>query len=220
MFERRPGKLSERERQFLMEQKKRCGLMGKKFTMLFWASIVSLSATTMTLLNTFSIQNADLVLPLVLAGLIASVFSIVILFVLGKYNSNFTAAAVTNILVQITSVFESLSTGGVNTTLLIVRVFLSVVYVSKFSTGMEESCMPADEYLAGSWASYRKAYAVISAGLVCCVLGAYTPGVAAVAVIASYLFAIAAIVIAIVQLNLLHRSPKTMAAYSQAPVRG
>ena len=85
---------------------------------------------------------------------------------------------------------------------------------------MEESCMPADEYLAGSWASYRKAYAVISAGLVYCVLGAYTPGVATVAVIASYLFAIAAIVIAIVQLNLLHRSPKTMAAYSQAPVRG
>ena len=220
MFERRPAKLTEKDRQNLIEQKKRCGIMGKRFRLLFWTSIISVASTAMTIVNSLCIKNENLVMPLLAVGLIASVFTIVILFTLGKYNVNFTSAAVICIMTQISSVFEELSTDGVNTVLLFFTVFLSIVFVSKYSTGMEESCMPADEYLAGSWASYRKAYSVICIGKLCCVMAAYTPILAALAVIASVLFAIAAIVVDIIQLNLLHRSPKTMAAYSQAPVLG
>ncbi|MBO4496199.1 MAG: hypothetical protein J5752_10130 [Clostridiales bacterium] len=220
MFERKTAKLNERNRQILVEEKKRCGIMGKRFRLLFWTSIISVASTAMTIVNSLCIKNEDLVLPLLAVGTIASIFSIIILFMLGKYNANFTAAAVICIMTQISSVFEEMSTGEVNTVLLFFTVFLSIVFVSKYSTGMEESCMPADEYLAGSWASYRKAYVVISIGKLCCVMAAYTPILAFLAVIASVLFAIAAIVVDIIQLNLLHRSPKTMAAYSQAPVLG
>lgn len=220
MFERRSGKLNERDRQILIEQKKRCGIIGKRFRLLFLVSIINVAATTMTVVNSLSVKNEALVLPLLSVGLIASAFTIVILFTLGKYNANFTSAAVIGIMTQISSVFEELSVGGVNTVLLFFTVFLSIVFVSKYSTGMEESCMPADEYLSGSWASYRKAYSVICIGKLCCVIVAYTPILAILALIASFLFAIAAIVVDIIQLNLLHRSPKTMAAYSQAPVLG
>ena len=218
MFEKPKVKLTERERQYQIALRENAAVLGKRFMVMFIISVVSVGLSVITILNAYVFSNPQIVFSFGAIDLALSIAYVVMLFLIGKYNENFTHAGVAYILAQIASVVKSLILTQVGTLFSLMASALSIAYIVKLCTGMEDCFNQVDAYLAETWVSFKKAFLIITIASIACVLLVFVPILSFLAVIGALFCSIAAIVISVWQFVLLYRSSKTMTDFSKTTV--
>ncbi len=219
MFEKQPLKLSEKERQIKIEQKKRCGILGKRLMWMFWITVIGIMLTIALLVVSRSVTNSTLLIVLSWIGVGVHLISLGILFSVGKFHNDYRIAACIAILTQVCEVFKSVSEYKVNAAFFVLGAFLGVAYTAKLCAAMKDCLNPVDEYLGDSWKSYLKAYIVVNIGLVLSALAVFTDLAQLAWVVGILVFSIASIIVSFVQLHLLRRTSNAMTEYSRTPVK-
>ncbi|MBR3057723.1 MAG: hypothetical protein IKG93_07095 [Clostridiales bacterium] len=220
MFEKKKQPLTERERQVQIDLRQRCAVVGSRFNLLFWISIGSLIMSLASTIIIYLLKSMDALKWAQILGFVTSVLFAVVLFSLSKFNDNFQAAAIAYVFAQGCSFVQNMagSSAGLSIVFSLASSLLSIAYVMKLTTGMEECFNVVDGYMADSWASFRKAFVVVMIITVACVILAFVPILNLLALIGSLGTVVAAIVLAIWQLVLLFRSAETMLRFSKSPV--
>lgn len=222
MFEKKPQKLTERERQIQTALRERCAVLGKKFQILFWISILSVILSVLMFVLAYATQSKGVVTVFAVIAIVLGVIYAATLFTLGKFIENFKLAAITYILLQISDFIKQISSSNffAYTIFSVASLGLGIGYVLKYTYAMEESIISVDGYIADSWASYRKAYIGVMIASLICVIMAFAPAFAFLAMIASVILSIVAIVLSVWQLVILYRSGKRMIEFSNSSVEG
>lgn len=222
MFEKKPQKLTERERQIQTALRERCAVLGKKFQILFWISILSVILSVLMFVLAYATQSTGVVTVFAVIAIVLGVIYAATLFTLGKFNENFKLAAITYILLQVSDFIKQISSSNLfaSTIFSVASLGLGIGYVLKYTYAMEESFLSVDGYIADSWASYRKAYIGVMIASLICVILAFAPVFAFLAMIASIILSIVAIVLSVWQLVILYRSAKRMIEFSNSSVEG
>lgn len=222
MFEKKPQKLTERERQIQTALRERCAVLGKKFKILFWISILSVILSVLMFVLAYATQSTGVVTVFAVIAIVLGVIYAATLFTLGKFIENFKLAAIAYILLQISDFIKQISSSNffAYTIFSVASLGLGIGYVLKYTYAMEESIISVDGYIADSWASYRKAYIGVMIASLICVILAFAPAFAFLAMIASIILSIVAIVLSVWQLVILYRSAKRMIEFSNSSVEG
>lgn len=220
MFEKKPQKLTERERQQQTALRERCAVLGKKYQTLFWVSIISVIISVVMLVMAYATRSAGAVLVLAASAIVLGIIYAVTLFTLGQYNENYTLAGVAYILLQVTDFIKQMAGGEIGMLFSLASLGLGIGYVLKYTLAMEECFTLVDGYISDSWASYRKAYIGVTIGSIACVVLAFVPFLAFLAVVGSVILAIVAIGLSIWQLVILNRSANRMIEFSNTPIEG
>lgn len=219
LFEKEKVKLSERERQMRAMEREQAVVLGSRFKLLFIIHVASVAASFASYVATYLEAGFGVIAVISGISLAMSILFAVILFMLGKYNGEFTMAGLTFIMAQIATFCQSISPSGVSMMFSIMAAALSVGYVIKFTSGMEACVTPADGYLAESWEKFRNYFIYVTIFTVCCTVLVFFPGILKVlAAIGILLAAIVALILSVWQIVLLYRSANTMTAFSQTPI--
>lgn len=91
---------------------------------------------------------------------------------------------------------------------------LSVIYILKFATSMENLSFNADSGVSDTWAKFRKAYIIVIVGTIVCVFCMIIPIINILAALAAIVFLIATIVIYIWQIVLMFKTAAVMKGYN------
>ena len=92
---------------------------------------------------------------------------------------------------------------------------LSVIYILKFATSMENLSFNADSGVSDSWAKFKKAYVIVIVGTIISIFCMIIPLLGILAALAAIVFVIAMIVIYIWQIVLMFKTAGVMNGYNK-----
>lgn len=219
LFEKEKVKLSERERQMRAMEREQAVVLGRRFRLLFLISIASVIVSFSSYVAAYCGAGFGVIAVISGIGLAMSILFAVNLFMLGKFNGEFTMAGLAYVLAQIADFCRSISPVGVSSVFSIMAAALSVGYVIKFTTAMEACVTHADGYLAESWEKFRRYFIYVTIFTIACTVLIFVPSIVMVlSAIGIFLAAIASLILSVWQLVLLYRSANTMTAFSQSVI--
>lgn len=222
---------NDREKAILAERSRWTYEMSRKCNTLFVISIISLilsavaiimavSALTSSRQSYSDLKNtATMVIIIYVASLILSIFYGATILSMGTYMDDFSSAGGLYIGAQICSFLKNIFGSGnsLGSICNLVGAALSIVFILKFSAGMINCFDAIDNYMAGSWESFKTTYLVGTIGTFVSALIAIMPGLTGLGFFGVIGFAIMMIIVGIWQIVLLRQSANEFAVYSNSP---
>ena len=217
---------NDREKAILAERSRWTYEMSRKCNTLFVISIISLilsavaiimavSALTSSRQSYSDLKNtATMVIIIYVASLVLSIFYGATILSMGTYMDDFSSAGGLYIGAQKNIFGSGNSLGSICN---LVGAALSIVFILKFSAGMINCFDAIDNYMAGSWESFKTTYLVGTIGTFVSALIAIMPGLTGLGFFGVIGFAIMMIIVGIWQIVLLRQSANEFAVYSNSP---
>lgn len=200
------------------ESKAKYADMARKFMYLF---IIELLLTVSSVLSIIlAVVNLEpmIVIYFGIGAFVITILYAVILFLLGKYDYEFSLAGLFCILAQLFTLIRLfVPDTAMNILISLIGSVFSILYLLKFANAMSSRFLPVDLTLSDSWESYRKAYIYLISITCACVVFALIPFINILAGIVSIICALAAIGFLFWMLVLLYKSSVSMKAFANKP---
>ena len=197
MFENYPNYDSinsdrEREEKLMQDKKDRCHKNGKLYLIFSFLSVLGtpaifvlaiVGAVVAVLLNSKGTEY--LVIGLISAVALAIGIAIaVILFLLGREESCFTAAGIAYVVLTLLDMAaEFLPEGFLQSIFKILAAIAGLFYLFEFINGSVNILAGVDNYLSSTWETFRKVMIYILVGMVACVILCFIPIIQIIAII-------------------------------------
>ena len=209
-----------REKAILAERSRWTYEMSRKCNTLFVISIISLILSAVAIIMALSVltssrqsysdlkNTATMVIIIYVASLVLSIFYGATILSMGTYMDDFSSAGGLYIGAQICTFLKNIFGSGnaLGSICNLVGAALSIVFIFKFSAGMINCFDAIDNYMAGSWESFKTTYLVGTIGTFASALIAITPGLTGLGFFGVIGFAIMMIIVGIWQIILLRES--------------
>ena len=209
----------EREEKLMEDKRERCHKIGKLYSVLFWLTVLGtpiilvvslVGGVVAGLLD--SMELAYLVIGLIsILALAAGVITTIVLFVLGKEESSFTAAGIAYILLTLfNTASEFLPEGVIKKVAEVLGLIAAMFYLFKFINGSYYILAGVDNYLASQWESLKKVILYFIIGIIACVILVIIPIIRVIALIALVIAVFGAIVVLIWEWVLMFKTARAL----------